>query len=110
MKMIVPLEIKRLMVLMWVGSSRLSSGVHFSGTAQSRHELHARPRYLLAGISLNGRLLETSVWRWHRRSTTRWLQFSPGRHACFQSACRNHVWPCNQASERTWGNDCEIHK
>lgn len=83
MKMIVPLEIKRLMVLMWVGSSRLSRGVHFSGTAQSRHELHARPRHLLAGISLNGRLLETSVWRLHRRRYNAVAAVFPGAACMF---------------------------
>jgi elongation factor P len=49
METILPSEFKRMMVLMLEGAPHVIEDMHTSGTAQTRHKLHARLRHLTTG-------------------------------------------------------------
>lgn len=49
MQTILPSEFKRLMVIMLEGAPHVIEDLHTSGTAQTRHKLHARLRHLTSG-------------------------------------------------------------
>ena len=49
MQTVLPSEFKRGMVLMLEGAPHVIDELHTSGTAQTRHKLHARLRHLKTG-------------------------------------------------------------
>ena len=49
MQTVLPSEFKRMMVLMLEGTPHIIEEFHTSGTAQTRHKLHARLRQLMTG-------------------------------------------------------------
>jgi len=49
MQTIPPSEFKRMMVLMLEGTPHILEDFHLTGTAQTRHKVHARLRHLKSG-------------------------------------------------------------